>query len=1349
MNTFYSVFKRKAIFWMACALFLLLPNALRAHDGQCWMSSGYRASGFAGGNGTESNPYRIATAGQLAYLAYGVNMNTLTTSGKYFKLTADIDLGDHLWEPIGYYSTNSAQPTRWFAGTFDGDGYTVGNMTVAGADQSIDGIRINHGSNNNYSFKGLFGYTGSEVTIKNLTIKNVYINAYQDLTYYSGALLGYAATNLAVENVHIEGGRIQARWNIGGMVGCVNGTTTIARSSCSMTIDPASTGSGGIGNGNNTGGIIGYIMSGRTVLKHVLFNGTIVLNDVEHQSIGGIVGYAEDINNTYRPGLQLENVLMSGTWSATTPSNSLSNIGKIAGSIADQGDATFATVYSRNSDYRTIGNISSTSLPVTVLDDNSINGDNVLSALGSKSDGWYKSNGKIVRYQFVNPKPGNLTATVEPGRIKLTWAMDAGNPYTPTTAYTIQTRKQGTSDNSWVNVTLQSGSNLNYDVTENSKTVYADFPGLNDAGTQYEFRITRDNWVHTASASCAVPACSLPRNLHISQDANEGRITLAWNITPQQDASALTGNYEIQWKTGSATDYVALTNFTSGNLNYNRPESSHSVTFAYPVMKQGIKNFLFRIRRTDYSFTAHSLEGSISVNTDAAPLTHITATGDTSGINVEWNTGSGVLKSEWYYRLYRKMPEEGNFNYTGNSLVDEIQVEKASTLHRLKDTKIAACSPADYIVRLEEGSSPGTVHSASSVMEDHAVTRLPVISGSIDNLQVSKGYYNDRVEISWTIPKGSSFNRFAVKRREALVNGASPQTLYSENVISPEPSYRFTDHTAIAGVYYKYDVIAYVDCNGSSTEGDKKTTIGYVQPFGIVSGKVTYEGGTAVKGVSILAENDPTTQYANRAIQFEAAKGTFVQSPYKDGTLAPDAFTFQGWVMLTAENTPVQTLMDSHYRYGIEITPDRKIRFSWFNSAGVVSSHDFNYELPVRQYAHLSISRQVEGASAVTTLYVNGKRQDTWTATVNNTGFHATPTDPATPGYYTFFGASGGNTQPLTACVDEVRLWKTALDSTTIAGNYDCFLTGRENYLALYYHFDSPIADYAFDISKTGNEFNENHGEVHAYMSGKQLPERTTDYVPPIYNKAITDESGNYLLTTIPYSGEGSSVRLVPAMGVHSFNPADKQMFFNQSSTTYNNVDFVDNSSFKVKGHIYYDRSNYPVEGVTLKVDGIPANRDGALLQTDANGAYEISVPIGRHYISAEKQGHSFAAGGRFPAYEEDLYEQKRYNFNDSISGIDFSDITKVRIAGRVAGGNMQKNLPLGFGLSKANIGAATVTLKNDRLGVYFDTSDASAQTGGRTTRTHLETSAGQGTFATIYTDSVTGEFLAVLPPIP
>ena len=57
------------------------------------------APSFEDGEGTESNPYQLATGSQLAYLAQQVNLG-ISYSEKYFVLCNDIDLNDIEWTPI-------------------------------------------------------------------------------------------------------------------------------------------------------------------------------------------------------------------------------------------------------------------------------------------------------------------------------------------------------------------------------------------------------------------------------------------------------------------------------------------------------------------------------------------------------------------------------------------------------------------------------------------------------------------------------------------------------------------------------------------------------------------------------------------------------------------------------------------------------------------------------------------------------------------------------------------------------------------------------------------------------------------------------------------------------------------------------------------------------------------------------------------------------------------------------------------------------------------------------------------------------------------------------------------------
>lgn len=58
---------------------------------------------FAGGSGTQEDPYQIATADQLMALSAAVNDGSANGyPGQYFVLTDDIDLSGAAWQPIGH-----------------------------------------------------------------------------------------------------------------------------------------------------------------------------------------------------------------------------------------------------------------------------------------------------------------------------------------------------------------------------------------------------------------------------------------------------------------------------------------------------------------------------------------------------------------------------------------------------------------------------------------------------------------------------------------------------------------------------------------------------------------------------------------------------------------------------------------------------------------------------------------------------------------------------------------------------------------------------------------------------------------------------------------------------------------------------------------------------------------------------------------------------------------------------------------------------------------------------------------------------------------------------------------------
>src|SRR5690606_37747946 len=119
------------------------------------------ADQFAGGDGTQGNPYLIATANHLQNL-HALNWSNTENNPYYFKLTADIDMVGRNWKPI-----NNADPYMKFL-HFDGNGHLIKNLTSKDASYA--------------SFFGvLFG------SCKNLGLVNVDIQS----TNGGGAFGGY------------------------------------------------------------------------------------------------------------------------------------------------------------------------------------------------------------------------------------------------------------------------------------------------------------------------------------------------------------------------------------------------------------------------------------------------------------------------------------------------------------------------------------------------------------------------------------------------------------------------------------------------------------------------------------------------------------------------------------------------------------------------------------------------------------------------------------------------------------------------------------------------------------------------------------------------------------------------------------------------------------------------------------------------------------------------------------------------------------------------------------------------------------------------------------------------------
>lgn len=132
-------------------------------SGGTWVDHVNAYSSAPQGFSVSGNNVTISSSDGLAWLIKYINgigpVTTTPQSGVNVILTADLDMGDYAWVPMGY-----TQNSTVFTGTFDGQGHTISNLICQ---------YLGTQTGNNL---GLFGTVGSNATIKNVQLKNAKLN---------------------------------------------------------------------------------------------------------------------------------------------------------------------------------------------------------------------------------------------------------------------------------------------------------------------------------------------------------------------------------------------------------------------------------------------------------------------------------------------------------------------------------------------------------------------------------------------------------------------------------------------------------------------------------------------------------------------------------------------------------------------------------------------------------------------------------------------------------------------------------------------------------------------------------------------------------------------------------------------------------------------------------------------------------------------------------------------------------------------------------------------------------------------------------------------------------------------
>ena len=357
---------------------------------------------------------------------------------------------------------------------------------------------------------------------------------------------------------------------------------------------------------------------------------------------------------------------------------------------------------------------------------------------------------------------------------------------------------------------------------------------------------------------------------------------------------------------------------------------------------------------------------------------------------------------------------------------------------------------------------------------------------------------------------------------------------------------------------------------------------------------------------------------------------------------------------------------------------------------------------------------------------------------------------------------------PSTAAVDEYVLLRLSAGSTNAP---DTVYRGKENNwfdtsAAPGVHYEYTIvARYECqgkrtDNSATAEGWRTPYGEISGYvrqtdnsgMSGVQV---SLSAGSQTLRTLTTDAAGAYLFDSLEYgAGTQYVVSVTSQYGEFSYNgtkSSSATISLAADHCVQQGIEFVNTSCVRLSGRVLYELSTIPVSGVCFLLNGDTVKRGAAVYTSGIDGNFELTIPKSMPCrLQVAKAGHTFANDGWLITSGTDT----AFSLVKALDGVRFYDRTKVRLVGRVAGGQDQQALPPALGFGKNNLGddlQLVLQLEGDNTAhIVHDPDDLTRDT------LHQATDGYSGHTAVIYEqkrilvrpDATTGEYAVDLFPV-
>jgi hypothetical protein len=607
-------------------------------------------------------------------------------------------------------------------------------------------------------------------------------------------------------------------------------------------------------------------------------------------------------------------------------------------------------------------------------------------------------------------------------------------------------------------------------------------------------------------------------------------------------------------------------------------------------------------------------------------------------------------------------------------------------------------------------------------------------------LFVSKGYFPNQIQLKWEIATNSTLiDHFEIFRKKLN----ETDSVWVDNVFAN--SRKWEDFYADANEIYEYTLIAKGIPGPVRTGYSKIAGVGFRTPLATITGRVSFSGGNGVKNVAITAsteDNVPTNS-------LNLSSSSYVEITQNSSVDFSAGFTFQAYLKFSS--TADAGIFSKASNFELNYTNEKFI----FKVG--TETVELPYVVPTDQFIHVSAVYTGDSAMLVIpSKKLNEQKQMIDSILISKSVITNTI---AANNNSLLLGKVGS--VYFSGNMDEVRIWKKALGESQIIADYNRYLVGKEDGFFVYLKMNEGFGNNVYDISRVNTSYNENHGK---FISGGVTWSAVTPTVEQLGNRGITDKEGNYIIAGVPFLTDGSAYKFTPMLAPHQFDPGYRILYLSEDAVVHNNINFTDVSAFFVKGSVFYRNTTRGVKGVQILIDGEPVyGRDKKMVVSNERGVFEIQVPIGYHFISLKKDGHSFDNDGRWPYDDAHPDSVILHSFDQNLTFDPFIDNTLITVIGRVIGGTSSNAIPMGFEQSVNNIGIATITLDHssqnpelsfDNTGGGLGEDMVSYQvvkeidgTNNRTYKTITHSATRYKTETNVYTSEGSGEFVAKLIP--